>query len=387
MIETTAEQRWRLVLGEEAAESCDGGLTQEMRQMDGALNYLYGNEGGKGKSGSAHGGGLGKSSPVVAEWLGDIRKYFPLTSVQVMQKDAIKRFDLTQLLLEPELLASVAPDVNLVATLMSLSRMMPDQTKETARIVIKKVVKEIEEKLKNQLLQSIQGAVNKATRTNRPRFKEIDWRRSILANMRNYIPEEETLFMDRLIGYGRKRNSLFDLFLSVDCSYSMQRSLVYSGILGACCASMPSVSTFINIFDTKPTDLTGLCSDPVDLLFGMNLGGGTDIHDNLGYIQKKITRPNKSVMILITDLEEFGDVEGMHQRAAELVASGVNLICLLALDDQGAPAYHKGNAQRFANMGIPTFACTPDLFPSMIAAAISRQNMNLWAAKNQIVVA
>jgi hypothetical protein len=167
----------------------------------------------------------------------------------------------------------------------------------------------------------------------------------------------------------------------------MGSSVVYSGIFGAVLATVKAVSTRMVVFDTSVVDLTEDLQDPVDLLFGVRLGGGTDINRALGYCQQIITRPTQTILVLITDLYEGGNQQQMMRRAAELVASGVQVVCLLALNDRGAPIYDQRNAQILAGMGVPSFACTPDLFPDLMAAAIQKQDLATWAARNEIVTA
>jgi Mg-chelatase subunit ChlD len=380
-------RRWRLVLGAESAEQGAGqtgkgrgagGLSDFDLGMDRALEALYDSE---------RSAGLGASSPKVARWLGDIRTYFPSSTVRLMQRDALERLNLTQMLLEPEMLEQVEPDVHLVATLLSLSRVMPEKTKDTARQVVRRVVEELERKLASGLVQAVRGSLNRATRTHRPRPNELDWDRTIRANLKNYLPDRGTIIAERLVGHGRKRSSLRDIVLCVDQSGSMATSVVYSGIFGAVLASLRAISTKMVVFDTEVADLTEDLQDPVDLLFGTQLGGGTDINRALTYCQQIITRPNQTILVLITDLYEGGDTPAMLRRAAEIVASGAQMICLLALSDQGAPSYDTRNAAALASMGVPSFACTPDLFADLMAAAIQRQDLTLWAAKNDIVVA
>jgi Mg-chelatase subunit ChlD len=391
-------KRWRLVLGKEAEQGMRGmgrggdqgqgdgagqgdgdldfALSAGEQGMDGVLDALYGEE---------RSAGLGGSSPRVARWLGDIRTYFPKSAVKVMQQDALERLNLTQMLMEPELLETVEADVHLVASLLSLSRVMPEKTKDTARSVVRKVVEELERKLANPLIQAVRGSLNRATRTHRPRNHEIDWDRTIRANLRNYLPEKHTIIAERLVGYGHKRSSLRDIVLCVDQSGSMATSVVYSGIFGAVLASIRAVSTRMVVFDTAVVDLTDDLQDPVDLLFGTQLGGGTDINRALAYCQQAVTRPNQTILVLITDLYEGGNTGEMLRRAGELVASGVQMICLLALNDQGTPSFDSRNAATLVGLGCPCFACTPDLFPDLMAAAIQRRDLNLWAAKNDIV--
>ena len=342
--------------------------------MDEALEELY--DTGKLR------GGLGGSNPKVARWLGDIRRYFPGEVVQVMQKDAIERLNLKQLLLEPEVLAQAEPDIHLVGTLMSLSRVIPEKTRETARGVVRRLVEQLLRKLEQPTRQAVQGALSRSLRNRRPRLTEIDWQRTIRANLKNWLPQHQTIVPETLIGYGRRRSSLRDVVLCIDQSGSMAPSVVYSSIFGAVMASMPALSTRFVVFDTAVVDLTEELHDPVDLLFGTQLGGGTDIHKALTYCESKITRPNDTVMVLVSDLCEGGSIAGMIQAAARIKESGVQLIALLALSDEGKPWYDQKNAATFAALDIPVFACTPDRFPDLMAAALAKKDLTLWQTKN-----
>lgn len=367
-------RRWRLVLGSEPAACLNVSLSTEDARMDEALEALY-------DSGKLR-GGLGGSNPKIARWLGDIRHYFPGEIVQVMQKDAIERLNLKQLLLEPEVLAQAEPDVHLVGTLMSLNRVIPEKTRETARGVVRRLVQKLMAKLEQPTRQAIQGALSRSLRNRRPRLTEIDWNRTIRANLRNWLPEHQTIVPETLIGYGRRRSSLRDVVLCIDQSGSMAASVVYSSIFGAVMASMPALSTRFVVFDTAIVDLTEELNDPVDLLFGTQLGGGTDIHKALTYCESKITRPTDTVMVLVSDLCEGGSVAGMVKAAARIKESGVQLIALLALSDEGKPWYDARNAATFAALGIPVFACTPDRFPDLMAAALAKKDLALWQSKN-----
>ena len=217
-----------------------------------------------------------------------------------MQQDALKRLNLTQMLFEKETLENVEADVRLVATLMTLSKVIPAKTKDTARQVVRKVVEELMKKLAQPTQQAIAG---------------------------------------------------------------------------------PAIKTRMVVFDTAVVDLTEELSDPVELLFGVQLGGGTDINLASTYCQQLVTRPQDTVKVLVTNLFEGGDAAGMRKRAAELVAAGVQLIVLPALNDDGAPSYDHGNAQFLADLGVPVFARTPDKFPDFMAAALSKQDVAQWAAK------
>jgi Mg-chelatase subunit ChlD len=371
-------RRWRLVLGGEQADGTGCRLAPEDVRIDRALAALYDSD---------RQGGLGSSAPSVPAWLGDIREYFPSSVVQVLQRDAIERLDMKRLLMEPEMLEAMQPDVHLVATLMSLRGLLPAKTRETARKVVRKVVEELTRRLANPLRSAIIGALNRATRTRRPRHAEIDWHRTIRANLKHYQPEYRTVVPETRIGYGRKRSSLRDVILCIDQSGSMANSVVYSSVFGAAMASLPAVSTRLIVFDTAVVDLTEKLDDPVEVLFSVQLGGGTDINGAVAYGQSLVRRPSDTIFVLISDLYEGGVAEELLRRAATLVASGVQFIVLLALCDEGAPAFDHALAAKLAALGAPSFACTPDLFPPLMAAAIQRQDVAQWAAQQGIVAA
>jgi hypothetical protein len=172
----------------------------------------------------------GGSVPNVVRWLGDIRQYFPASVVQVMQRDALQRRDAHPARDAGGGAARRAPGRQLV----SLSKVIPAGTRETARRVVRKVVDE--------------------------------------------------------------------LILCIDQSGSMAASVVYSSIFGAVLASLPAVATRLVVFDTAVVDLTEQLQDPGDLLFGVQLGGGTDIERAVAYCQGLIREPRNTIFVLISDL-------------------------------------------------------------------------------------
>lgn len=368
-------KKWRLILGKQADKDESVSLSEQMQGMDSVLEDLYEAEGNKK-------GGLGGSTPKINRWLGDIRKYFPTSVVQMMQKDAFELLDLEEMLLEPELLESIEPDVHLVGTLLSLNKVMPSKTKETARAVIQKVVTELEKKLRNPMQAAIKGALSRSVRNRRPKYNEIDWNRTIRANLKHYQHDYKTIIPQNLIGYGRKGQALREVILLVDQSGSMASSVVYSSVFGAVMASLKSIKTQMIVFDTAVVDLTQHLTDPVELLFGTQLGGGTDINKALGYIQQQIRTPNDTILVLISDLYEGGNEREMLKKCMHLKASGVQFIVLLALSDEGRPMYDRSVAAKLAAMDIPSFACTPDKFPDLMAAAIQKEDMNSWVGKH-----
>jgi len=377
-LETNRLQRWRLLLGEPANECCGClGDKGALMEIDRALNALY--EPGSGKL--SRKGGRGNSSLSVARWLGDIRKYFPAPVVQVMQHDAMDRLNLRDLILQPEMMEQVQPDVHLVADLMSLSTVIPENTKHTARLVVGKVLQALMQRLQEPLRSAVSGALNRSTRNRRPRYSEIDWNRTIGANLRHWQADYGSLIPQTLIGYGRKaRRPQREVILCIDQSGSMAESIVYSSIFGAVMASLPTVSCKLVLFDTSVVDMSEQLDDPVDLLFGVQLGGGTDINRAVGYCQALIREPRNTILVLISDLYEGGVESNLLRRAVELVDSGVQFITLLALSDEGRPIYDAALAAKLAALGVPSFACTPDAFPELMAAAIRRDDVSAWAA-------
>ncbi len=391
-------RRWRLVLGGAADDVLaavptdhqragdgdgdggdDGGpggsvLGDDDLRIDAALAALYDRPAtgeGRGAAGR-RAGGLGRSRPGVVRWLGDIRRYFPTPVVQVLQRDAIERLDLTQLLLEPELLSTVEPDVRLVTLLVELNRVLPEESRATARQVIATVLADLERRLGDHTRRAVRGALARSARTHRPRPADIDWARTITANLRHWIPDRRTVVPDRLVGHGRRQRSLArDVIIAVDQSGSMADSVVYASLFAGVLAQLSTLRTRFYAFDTAVADLTPFLHDPVEVLFGVQLGGGTDIAHALAFGQQRVERPRQSVLFLVTDLFEGGNAELMRRRVGELVASGVQVVVLLALSDEGAPAHDHDHAAALRALGATVMATTPAEFPLVLAEALT----------------
>jgi hypothetical protein len=388
-LESERFRRWRLLLGSAADDSC-GACGAADQRLDLALESLYGDGDSKpmspeDKEKNRNNVGKGKSQPKVARWLGDIREFFPSSVVKVMQRDAFERLGLKRMLLEPEMMEAVTPDVHMVSTLLALKNIMPQKAKETARMIVRKVVDELEKKLAEKTREAVIGSLNRAIRNRRPKHTEMDWNRTIRANLKHYQPDYQSIVPETKIGFGRKRLSLRDIILCLDQSGSMGSSVVYAGVFGAVLASLPAVRTRVVVYDTSVVDLTAELHDPVDVLFGTQLGGGNDTPKALDYCAGLLEKPEDTIFILISDLYEGGGSAAMLSKLEAFVASGVTVISLLALSDDGRPSYDVQNGAALAKMGVPVFACTPDLFPDMMAAAISRRDVSQWAAIEGIV--
>ena len=373
--------RWRLVLGGgEGGGALDAGLSAHQQALDAALGSLYDDDRPKGAD-------LSGSSPRVTRWLGTIRELFPAPVVTVMQRDALDRLGLRHMLTEPELLESIEPDIELVGQLLMLSAALPDRARDTARTVVRRLTDDLERRLTSKLRASVNGALDRSTRTRRPRFRDIDWDATIERNLRHYQPEYRTIIPETLVGHGHRQSSLRDVILAVDQSGSMADSVIHSAVCGSVMASLRSVSTRLVVFDTSVVDLTDEIDDPVDVLFAVQLGGGTDINRAVGYCQSRVSRPTETIFVLISDLYE-GGVEGeLLRRVEDLLRAGVTVVILLALSDRGRPSYDHELAARLAALGAPAFACTPDHFPGLMAAAIERRDIAAWAGEVGLTVA
>lgn len=377
MTDTERLRRWRLALGGGEADGIGLALGGDDVRRDRALERLYDAERRAGMEGSA---------PGVVRWLGDIRTYFPSSVVSVMQHDAMERLNLRQMLLEPELLATVQPDLELATELIALGHVMPSETRETARQVVRSVVDEVERRLANPLRAAVAGALNRASLTRRPRPRDIDWDGTIRRNLRHYQPKLGTVIPETLVGHARRASALRDVVIAVDQSGSMAASVVYASVFAAVMASIRSVETRLVVFDTAVVDLSDQLADPVEVLFGTQLGGGTDINRAVGYCQTLVARPSDTIFVLISDLFEGGVERELLQRISELLGAGVTVIVLLALSDKGAPSFDHELAGRLAALGAPAFACTPDHFPELMATAIERRDVARWASERGIAV-
>lgn len=383
-------KRWRLILGssvQEDMEKCAGGsfaLTSDEKIMDEALAAIYDDtrdQGDAGKSGGRRQAGLGSSTPRIARWLADIRRFFPHDVVSVIQSDAIGRKGMTQLIFEPETLRNVQPDLDIVATLMALKGKVPERTKETARQVVKAVVDEIVKKLDSDIRRAVTGALNRREHSPIPSAVSMDWKYTIQRNLKHYSKSHRKIIPERFYFFDRiRRQNRWTIILDMDQSGSMADSIIYGSVIGSIFASIPAISSRIVVFDTEVVDLTEQCAgDPVEMLFGIQLGGGTDINKSVAYCQQFITEPGKTVFILLSDLLEGGNQASLVKRLTEMHESGVKVVAMLALSDRGTPAYDESLAGKLAGIGIPAFACTPSLLPEFIEGALKGCDLNALA--------
>ena len=380
-------RRWRLILGKDSQEQlanfAAGGLMLSGDQllMDEALAAIYDET--EGSQAAGRGAGHGKSAPNLAKWLGDVRTYFTEDVVTVIQQDAIERKGMTQLLFEPEMLKNVQPNVQLVGTLMSLRGQIPERTKETARMVVRAVVEEIKLALEQKIRQAVHGALNRNEHSPIPHVSSIDWKWTIGRNLKNYNAELGRIIPERVYFYSRaQRTNNWTVIVDMDQSGSMAESVVYGAVVGSIFASLPALKTHVVAFDTEVVDLTEQCGDdPVDMLFGVQLGGGTDINQSVAYCEQFVAEPAETLFILLTDLYEGGNEAQLVRRMREMVDSGVRVLCLLALSDSGIPSYDKTLAKKLANLGIPCFGCTPQKLPELVEGALRGSDLQALASR------
>ena len=372
--------RWRLILGvgvDDDMRKLGVSLEGEESLMDQALAAIYDDSEDFSYGAGDRSAGRQKSSPMLARWLADIRSYFKDDLVSVIQGDAMERKGLKQLLLEPETLKNVKPDIGLVSTLMSLNGRIPEKSKEAAREVVRAVVEELNRRLAEGLRRAVTGALNRREHSPMPSVSGIDWKRTIGRNIKNYNPDLGRIVPERYYFFDRsKRRNKWTVILDMDQSGSMADSVVYGSVCGCILAGMNSVKTHVVAFDTEVVDLTEKYGDdPVDMIFGVQLGGGTDINKSVAYCRRLIAEPKKTLFILLTDLYEGGNQTRLYRQCEELVGSGVKMVGLMALSDRGAPAYDERSAKKLASLGMPCFACTPDLLPEMLEAALKGRDL------------
>jgi hypothetical protein len=386
--------RWRLILGKESQESldCMGGcsLSPEQNEMDEALEAIYGceqeqeisqDEWGR-KTIGPHGSAKGKTKPRVARWLDQVRNFFPKDVVVLLQHDAIERRGMKELLFEPEIMANVEPSLDLASAVLELKHMVPEKAKAAARDLVRRVVEELRKRLESRFAQAVRGSIDRNQHSPFRSMANLDWARTIRRNLKNYDPALQTLIPEQISFFQRKRRqNEWNVIIAMDQSGSMHSSLIYGGIMGAILASMPSIETHVVAFNHEEVvDLTELCSDPVDLLFGVQLSGAEDYWKATCYCERFMHTPAKTLYILLADLHDTSPNESRFVKKMEyLLESGIKAVTLLAITDQGQPSFNESLANKLAKLGMPCFACIPDRLPDLLAALLKGKNLSEFA--------
>lgn len=395
--------RWRLVLGKESEDrfsqmGAGCALSDEQLQMDEALEAIYAGEGeGEAEiskreweaplSGRPHGSVRGRNMPRVARWLDQIREFFPTDVVVLLQQDAIERRGLKELLFEPEIMAKVEPSIDLASMVLTLKNLVPEKAKAAARDLVRRVVEELRKRLDSQFAQAIRGALNRNRHSPFRSLPNLDWPRTIRRNLKNYNPDLKVLIPENISFFSKQqRQNEWNVIIAMDQSGSMATSLIYGGIMGAILASMPAVETHVVAFNHEDVvDLTEHCSDPVDLLFGVQLGGAEDYWKATCYCERFMHTPAKTLYILIGDLHDTSPNEARFVKKMEfLLESGLKAVTLLAISDQGQPSYNANLAEKLAKLGMPCFGCTPERLPDLLAAVLKGNDLRQFAETNRI---
>jgi hypothetical protein len=374
--------RWRLALGPEAERAApelalrdlqqrgaglEGVDGERLAELDEALGFAYD------ATGRASGAG---SRPYVPRWLGLLREFFSTEVVALVQKDAIDRKGLTELLLEPETLPLLDRNVDLVATLISARGLVPDRAKDAVRQIIREVVDELRARLEREVRTAVLGAVRRNQTSPLRLARNVDWKKTIDRNLRGWDAGRRRLVAERIYFWAnQRRRHDWDVVIAVDQSGSMASSVVYASVMAAIFASIDVLRTRLVLFDTEIVDATPLLVDPVDVLFAAQLGGGTDIHRAVAYAQERlIERPERTMFLLVTDLFEGGDAESLVARIRVLADSKVVVLVLLALGEGGAPSYDHVLAAQLTAAGARCFACTPRLLVRVVEHVLRNQD-------------
>ena len=103
--------RWRLVLGKFSEEqiSFSEGNAQLM-EMEDVLDYLYSREYGEEQElRKERKGGSEGSKLTIPHWLRQMKKLFPKRTVEIMERHALEKYGMTELLTDPEVLRKLEP--------------------------------------------------------------------------------------------------------------------------------------------------------------------------------------------------------------------------------------------------------------------------------------
>lgn len=383
--------RWRLALGPGAeqasphaaldrlAAGADGlGVDPaDLGELDAALAFVY-----------DHGRpGAGGTRPYLPRWLGALRKFFGKDVVAMVQKDAVARRGLAELLFEPETLPLLERNVELVATLLAARHLVPDQARELARQIIREIVDDLRRQLEVEVRTALLGAVRRDQHAPLRSLRNLDWRRTIRKNLARWDAERRRLIAERLYFWkNQRRRHEWDVVLCVDQSGSMAQSVVYASIMAAIFASIDVVRTKLCLFDTEVVDATPLLVDPVDVLFATQLGGGTDIRRAVAWAREHlIERPERTMFVLVTDLHEGGDRGQLVAHVRALVESRTRVLVVLALTDDGRPAYDHAMAAELAAVGAWCFGCTPRLLAQVVARVMQGQDPGALISEARMV--
>lgn len=367
--------RWRLVLGKYADERIsfeDDDLKLKYMDMDDLLDFLYSREYSEKDGVKKSRGGTDKSNLTVPEWITKIRELFPKETAQILEKHAIEKYNLTEILTDKKVLEKLEPNKELLKNILQMKHLMKGEVLETAKAIVKKVAEDLTKKLESDVKRSITGRINKNKASLLKSSRNIDFKRTIKKNLKNYDFNEKKLVVDKVyFNENVRKYNKWNIIIAVDESGSMLDSVIYSAIMAGIFSKLPMLKTNLIIFDTEVVDLTGYIDDPVETLMSVQLGGGTNIAKALTYSEGLIENPHRTMVILVTDLCEGYGYGNMYARTRSIVESGAKLIVLTALDVDASPSYDKNAASKMASFGAEVAAMTPGGLSDWIAKIIS----------------
>ena len=363
--------RWRLALGRHAQHALGGASLSELDgRLDQAMEALYGRahqeRGYRGR-----GGTLDLSQIVLPRWLDTLKELFPKSVYETIQSHAIERFDLGEMLSNPDALKKLEPNLNLLKVLLSFRGRADPSVAEPIREVVRQIVEELRKQLESRIVRAFSGARNRFARSPQKRMANFDIRATVRANLKNYQPDRRAIIAEQLRFSSRQRRRIpWTVILCVDQSGSMLSSLIHAVVTASILASLPAVSVKVVVFDTAVVDLSDRLDDPVDMLLSVQLGGGTNIGQAVTYCESLVTQPTHTVFALISDFEEGASPAAMIQSVRRLAEARVTLLGLAALGDDGEPTYDRAMAARLAGAGMEVAALTPDRFAEWLGGVI-----------------
>jgi Mg-chelatase subunit ChlD len=364
MNESNILERWRLLLGPYGEEQLP--LETKMSQeIDGTLDFLYSREYGGKRSLRQKAGNrsadLSGSFPALPQWINKVRTLFPREAQEILEKDALERYELTEMLTDPKILEGLEPNLALLKSLMQVRQLLHGEALNMARHLVAQVVEELRRKIESDVVRSLRGKINRTAYGGKPSLPTINFKRTILRNLKNYDRDRKRLIVENLVCHPRERRTVpWEIIIAVDQSGSMMNSVIYSAIMASIFWKLPLVRAKMVLFDTSVVDMTEQIDDPVETLMNVQLGGGTDITKALSYCSQLVENPQRTILVLISDLFEGRSYSGMYQNARALIESQVKLVVLTALDFNAVPEYDKRAAQTLANMGAEVGALTPN---------------------------
>lgn len=355
--------RWRLVLGKYAADQIgfSSGELQYM-EMEDVLDYLYAREYGEEQEvRKERRGGQAGSALTVPSWIERIRKLFPKQTVEIMERHALEKYGMTELLTDPEVLCRLEPNQELLKTILSLKHMMKGEVLALAREIARKVADELTKKMEQELKKSFFGLLDRTSSSPVKSARNLDIKKTIRMNLKNYDTDREQLVLKQVYFHSRmKRYHRWRVIICVDESGSMLDSVIHSAVMAGIFARLPMLDTRLVIFDTSVVDLSGHVEDPVETLMSIQLGGGTNIAGALSYCEGLIEFPYRTMVVLVSDLYEGGGYQNLYGISRGIVESGAKLVVLTALDMNANPNYDRNAAAMLASLGAHVGAMTPE---------------------------